>query len=466
MKKYLLLFFYFLAVAILFYPVIFQNNTFGSGDTLNPYAINHILDIYKDKIGQWPLWQPWIFSGMPTVEAFTYINQLYIPTAILTWLGFSDNGIQFLHLIFSAMGMYLLMNQFKMNSLISFSISLLWMLNPFLITMIVFGHGSQMMTAAYIPWILYAINNLSRDTSLRNALVLALLIGLQLQRGHVQIAYYSWMLFGAYFLYHDCYYIKNKVINYKYIISFLVACIIGFLLSSHIYYPSLEYTSESIRSGGMLGYDYATNWSMHPKELITYLFPYYYGFGGENYSGFMPFTDYPNYVGFFVLLFAALSFLNLDSRRIFFGSILVLSILLSFGKYFSIIFDLFYNFFPFFDKFRVPSMILILSNFCLYILAGFGLVDMVERLKLKDIKAKYIILTFLAISVLDIYRINTNIINPDKNSGQKSQLISNKNFDSFFVEDELINFLKNDSDLYRVYPFGRLFQDPKLNLLK
>jgi len=201
---------------------------------------------------------------------------------------------------------------------------------------------------------------------------------------------------------------------------------------------------------------------MHPKELITYLFPYYYEFGGENYSGFMPFTDYPNYVGFFVLLFAALSFLNLDSRRIFFGSILVLSILLSFGKYFSIIFDLFYNFFPFFDKFRVPSMILILSNFCLYILAGFGLVDMVERLKLKDIKAKYIILTFLAISILDIYRIDNNIINPDKNSGQKSQLISNKNFDSFFVEDELINFLKNDSDLYRVYPFGRLFQDPKL----
>ena len=462
MNKYILLFSYFLAVVIFFYPVIFQDNTFGSGDTINPYATYHILDIYKNKIGEWPLWQPWIFSGMPTVESFTYINQLYVPTAILTWLEFSDNDIQFIHLIFSAMGMYLLMNQYKVNSLISFSISLLWMLNPFLITMIVFGHGSQMMTAAYIPWILYAINNLSRDTSLRNAFVLALLIGLQLQRGHVQIAYYSWMLFGAYFLYHDCYYIKNKVINYKYIISFLVACIIGFLLSSHIYYPSLEYTSESIRSGGMLGYDYATNWSMHPKELITYLFPYYYGFGGENYSGFMPFTDYPNYVGFFVLLFAALSFLNLDSRRIFFGSILVLSILLSFGKYFSIIFDLFYNFFPFFDKFRVPSMILILSNFCLYILAGFGLVDLVERFKLKDIKAKYLILTFLAISVLDIYRINTNIINPDKNSGQKSQLISNEKFDSFFVEDKLTDFLKNDSDLYRIYPVGPLFQDPKL----
>ncbi|GIS42833.1 MAG: hypothetical protein Ct9H90mP15_08730 [Candidatus Neomarinimicrobiota bacterium] len=65
----------------------------------------------------------------------------------------------------------------------------------------------------------------------------------------------------------------------------------------------------------------------------------------------MPFTDYPNYVGFFVLLFAALSFLNLDSRRIFFGSILVLSILLSFGKYFSIIFDLFIIFSHFLTNF-------------------------------------------------------------------------------------------------------------------
>ena len=99
MKKYLLLFFYFLAVAILFYPVIFQNNTFGSGDTLNPYAINHILDIYKDKIGQWPLWQPWIFLECQQLRLLPTLISIY-STAILTWLGFSDNGIQFLHLIF------------------------------------------------------------------------------------------------------------------------------------------------------------------------------------------------------------------------------------------------------------------------------------------------------------------------------------------------------------------------------
>ena len=75
------------------------------------------------------------------------------------------------------------------------------MLNPYMITMIVFGHGSQMMTAAYIPWVLYGVNRLKDSISIESLALLAILIGFQLQRGHVQIAYYSCMLAGAYFLY-------------------------------------------------------------------------------------------------------------------------------------------------------------------------------------------------------------------------------------------------------------------------
>ena len=63
MNKYLLIIIYSLWIMLFFYPVIFYDNIFGSGDTLNPYSVNHILDIYKSKIGHWPLWQPWIFSG-------------------------------------------------------------------------------------------------------------------------------------------------------------------------------------------------------------------------------------------------------------------------------------------------------------------------------------------------------------------------------------------------------------------
>ena len=104
---------YALCVILFFYPVIFYNNMFGSGDTLNPYSVNHILDIYKLKIGHWPLWQPWIFSGMPTMEAFTYVNALYFPTRLMIGIGVSDINIQLIHLIFTALGMYLLLTHFK-----------------------------------------------------------------------------------------------------------------------------------------------------------------------------------------------------------------------------------------------------------------------------------------------------------------------------------------------------------------
>ena len=463
MNKYLLIIIYSLWIMLFFYPVIFYNNIFGSGDTLNPYSVNHILDIYKSKIGHWPLWQPWIFSGMPTMEAFTYINELYFPTRLMIGVGISDLNIQLIHLVFSGIGMYLLLEQFKIDRLISFSIGLLWILNPYLITMIVFGHGSQMMTAAYIPWVLYGVNRLKDSISIESLALLSLLIGFQLQRGHVQIAYYSCMLIGAYFLYS---FIRKKHNKNKYLLYFIISCGLGFLLASHIYYPSLDYLDSSIRSGGNNHYQYATNWSMHPKELLTYLFPYYYGFGGSSYSGYMPFTDYPNYVGFFIVLSALFSFIKLNTQKIFFISILLLSIFLSFGKYFNILYDFFYSFFPYFSNFRVPSMILIISNFTLYILAAFGLKDIISRIlnidRFRKLELKTIVSLFLLLSIIDIYRVDKNIISPSDDSAQKSQIISTEKFNSFFEEDEAIKFLKNDLDLYRVYAAGELFQDPKL----
>ncbi|MBK7445549.1 MAG: hypothetical protein IPJ45_05935 [Ignavibacteria bacterium] len=54
-----------------------------------------------------------------------------------------------------------------------------------------------------------------------------------------------------------------------------------------------------------LDYQYATNWSFSPGEVITFLLPYYYGFGdveiqGQKanlYWGQMPFTTNPMYFG-------------------------------------------------------------------------------------------------------------------------------------------------------------------------
>ena len=75
------------------------------------------------------------------------------------------------------------------------------MITPFMVTMIIFGHGSQMMTAAYIPWIMCLTIRVLQRPNFFNVGLLAIFMGLQLQRAHVQIAYYTWMLAGSYVLF-------------------------------------------------------------------------------------------------------------------------------------------------------------------------------------------------------------------------------------------------------------------------
>ena len=458
MNLAILILIYSIFVLFLFSEVIIFGNTFSSGDSFNPYAIHHILDKLRLTSSEWPQWQPWIFSGMPTLEAFTYVNLLYLPSYFLNFFGVSDLNIQFIHLVFSAVSMFYLVQKLIENKKIAFISGLLWILNPFLITMIVFGHGSQMMTAAFFPITLYLLIRLKDKQSISNMLLFALALGLQLQRAHVQIAYYACMLLGFFFIY-SFYHYRSK----KYMTLFFSAIVIAFLIASHIYLPSLDYREMSIRSSEMGSFAYATNWSMHPKELLTYIIPNYYGFGGSTYEGFMPFTDFPNYVGLFVLIFAFLSLRNVNNIRAFFWTVLIISILLSFGKYFQIFYQFFYNYLPFFDSFRVPSMILILSNFCIYILSAYGLKDTVEliRDKFPKINSDIILSLFLIFSLLDIYRIDNRIINPKQDSGQQNQITSIDNFESVFYNDETIIFLKENLGLNRIYPAGSLFTDPK-----
>ena len=449
---------YIFSVIFLFFDVIVLNQTFASGDTFNPYAIHHILDQARQQLSEWPQWQPWIFSGMPSIEAFTYVNLLYLPSYLLDLIGVADLNIQFIHLIFSGVGMLLLVNKLISNKKISFIIGLLWMFNPFLVTMIVYGHGSQMMTAAYLPWTLYFLHNLKSDQSIFNLLIFSLFFGFQLQRAHVQIAYYACMLLGSYFIFS---FFKNR--NKKYLFFFIAGCFVAFMLAAHIYLPSLDYRSVSIRSSAIGSFDYATNWSMHPRELITYVLPHFYGFGGSTYTGYMPFTDYPNYVGLMVLIIAFFSLKKFKNERVFFWIILLFSILLSFGKYFEDFYKIFYNYLPFFSSFRVPSMILIISNFCLYILCAFGLKDLLNIFKNKfsNINTELVMNIFLIISLIDIYRIDSQIIDPQPASGRQTQIISNYDFDRIFEEDETIIFLQENLGLNRIYPAGSIFTDPK-----
>ena len=145
-------------------------------------------------------------------------------------------------------------------------------------------------------------------------------------------------------------------------------------------------------------YEYATNWSFSPGEVLTWIVPSYYGFGKtvyngplsqnrdfevNTYFGQMMFVDVAMYMGVIVFFLAIFSMvINWKDPFVRYLTILAgIATLISFGRTFPIGYDLMFHYFPFFDKFRVPSMILVLVQLSLPILAGLGIAKIISLKK-------------------------------------------------------------------------------------
>jgi hypothetical protein len=91
----------------------------------------------------------------------------------------------------------------------------------------------------------------------------------------------------------------------------------------------------------------------------------------------MPFVDVPMYMGAVVFVLALLGiYLNWKDRFVrYLTIVLVTALIVSFGRTFPMLYDLFYSYVPFFNKFRVPSMILTLIQIIIPILAGYTLIN-------------------------------------------------------------------------------------------
>ena len=406
---------YTILLLLLFYPLVFQSKVLLAPDSLIPQASTMALDRLQAATGTYPLWQPWLFSGMPTVEAFSYLSGLYYPNVFFNIFHTDGIVLQLLHLAFAGLGVFLFLRQYGLKTPAAPLGGALFMLNPYMTAMLVHGHGSQLMTVAWMPWMLWATMRLIQRGGLADAGILALIAGFQLQRSHVQIAWYSWMLMllltVVLFLFrrglssktegvagvppvvpgggHAGGYLgvdepSQKGRPYVFLLWVLALCC-GVAMSASIYLPASEYAAYSVRGaaeqGGGSAWEYATLWSMHPMELITFLIPGFFGFGGVTYWGFMPFTDFPAYAGIVVLLLAVSGALmrRKEPMTWFFVAGILLALLLSFGRFFSPVFDLFYHFAPLFSRFRVPSMALIMVYLLISFLAAIGVNDLLQR---------------------------------------------------------------------------------------
>ena len=174
--------------------------TFGGPDSLSPSAVHQGIDAATEEYGEYPLWLPWVFSGLPSVHSFQNISDYYFLNIIINifkTIGIPSFWNYIFHFILAGMGVIAILRKLGASQDSALFGGLSYALMPYLITMVVHGHGSQMMTTAWLPWVIWAILLLYEKTNLWNLGILGIIVGFQMQRAHVQIAYYSWMAAGV-----------------------------------------------------------------------------------------------------------------------------------------------------------------------------------------------------------------------------------------------------------------------------
>lgn len=411
--------FLYLITLVLFRGIIFDNAAFAdAGDTATALSYAHAGDRIQESEGEDALWMPYFFSGMPTMGNVAYIprNVNYLGHVAVTILNLLYLNVKWgwiiVHYLLGGVFMFFLLRVWKFSHLASLFAAITFMLTPNAIGLAGEGHGSKLMALSYLPLVILLTHVLFEKRNLLSFGLLSAAIGTLLLTNHMQIVYYVLMMAGMYLIYNIILDVKGQApLAVKKTLLFAGALAIGLCISSYIYLSVYEYSTYSIRgsgaagAGGGLSYDYATNWSWNPWETIIYLIPSFFGFSSTHpnlwknvfnvpslplYWGTMPFHTSTEYMGVVPILFACIALAYRRNRITFFFAIVTFLVFLtSFGKHLPILYDLLFSYLPFFNKFRIPSMILHLVPFTIGIIGAYGvsaLVELHEPAKIQKLK--------------------------------------------------------------------------------
>ena len=407
---------------------------------------------YKEKYGYTPLWSNSMFGGMPAyqttgVGGFEYsvgwINQL------LT-LGLAEPISLF---FLASICFYFLAQVLGFNTIISIIGALGYSYatyNPIIVSV---GHITKMHSIAYLPLFIGSLLVLYQKKYLLGGILTSVATVLLIQGNHIQIDYYGVLIALIMSIYFLIIWIKNK--EYTHILKTLgiglTAGIIGLAVNAPLLLSTYEYGKESIRGGSKLitkdskttstglNKDYALSYSMYKSEPLVLMFPNIYGGGSDPnavdpanskaietlqqmqpqvaqqlqsflsfYWGGIGFTAGPPYVGVIICFFALLGFsVKENKHKWWIAATIILSFLLSAGSYLESFNVFILNNIPFYNKFRAPSMIMVIPTLLLGIMALYGMAEIATETSLKNIIKKYklsfILVGIILLSVLSIY---------------------------------------------------------------
>jgi hypothetical protein len=404
---------------------------------------------YREQYGHTPLWTNSMFGGMPTYQITGVVGYAY-SIGILDRL-FTLYLPEPISLFFLAsICFYFLAQVLGFNSIISIVGALAYSYatyNPIIVTV---GHITKMHAIAYLPFFIGSLFILFRKQYIWGLLLTSIATALFVQANHLQITYYGIIIAVFMSLYYLITWIKEKDVKaiYTTLAAGLIAGLLGLAVNAPILVSTYEYGKASIRGGSALvtkesktnatglNSDYALSYSMFTSEPLVLMFPNIYGGGadpnavmditqskavetlqqmqpeiGQQLQGFLNFywggigfTAGPPYMGIVICLLALIGFsVQSNPHRIWIAATIVLACLLAAGSYLKGFNEFVLDHVPFYNKFRAPSMIMVIPTLLLCIMAMYGADALSKENSLKDILQKYktgfvlIALSFVAV---------------------------------------------------------------------
>ncbi|MDD5155537.1 MAG: hypothetical protein PHF11_03525 [Candidatus Omnitrophica bacterium] len=332
---------------------------------------------------RWPnmkmnLWNPYIFLGQPLINHPG--NALFYPLNIIFFflpLQLAINYSFFLNTLLSGIAVYLYIRYLGLDRFSSLVGAAIFMFSAFPMLHLYAGHLQPLQT---LPWI--ALLFLCTEVFLRKGRLTAvifggLVLGIQILAGMAQYTFYTICAVSAYFLFFSFRgYLEHKITRRLvfYALGWALLIIIGFGIAAVKLIPSMEFVSLSDR--GVTGLSFAASWSFSPSNLITYIFPEFYGnmvdfpYWGHNSPLFW---EMCGYVGVLPLILSVIAVIYRRNKyTLFFAGLSVVALSVALGAH-TPVFKIFYYFLPGFSKFRGHSKIIILVTFSVSVLSAYGL---------------------------------------------------------------------------------------------
>lgn len=416
----------FVVLTLVYCSPILSGKVISAGDTKSWEGMYQESKSYSEKSGESVWWTGSMFCGMPTFQigggSFAGVD-LVKPLSKVSRLGFTGT----LAIIMGYfIGFFILMRAFGVSRWLAIVGSIATTFSSYFFIIIAAGHVTKAVALGLLAPILAGFYLIYRKKYLLGGL-LTMIYSCLTVLIHPQMTYYFCLVMGVCFLAEIYIHAKEKAWKELGIATaiFLGAFLVGIGTNYGKYCSNKDYVTETMRGGhselvkaedatnktGGLDLDYATAWSYGIGESATFLVPGFmgnasgYNVGDDSevfktlvkkgvprknahdfctqvptYWGTQPFTAGPVYMGAIVCFLFVLGLLLVKGPyKWALLAATVMSILLSWGRNFMPLTNLFFDYFPMYNKFRAVSSILVVAEVTMPLLGFMALESILKK---------------------------------------------------------------------------------------